>query len=340
MVTVTMLSVTDKKVLLSHYQVIQVPSGVRPDDVFELVLDLRPFSVICPIDAEGGDNIAVTAPAVSMHLRTSDFTVDDPVPAKAIASANEVTKLAGQLETGDNQVATGGPGRTSLLQIPAIDLTIVENLDTASVSLTSNQKLSASISSTAPNKERAITAAVSSNALVIEAAMNNTSLPSSGIETTNSLKTCDTVLGGSSRNSDNDVTECHNVIVSDRQEELEACATVMNNSSCNPHSLLVDSAHARNASPITMCVSRSEERIEASDTIPFRDGVRCSLCTFNNVTTALTSLDWNKSVSCGAFSCICGDDFKSNILPPVAILIPLATPSMTVLSSIRFPPFI
>ena len=43
-------------------QVTKVPAGVRPDDVFEIVLDLRLFSVICPLDAEGGDNIVIVAP--------------------------------------------------------------------------------------------------------------------------------------------------------------------------------------------------------------------------------------------------------------------------------------
>jgi hypothetical protein len=48
--------------MLMLMQVTRVPAGVRPDDVFEVVLDLRLFSVICPLDAEGGDNIAIVAP--------------------------------------------------------------------------------------------------------------------------------------------------------------------------------------------------------------------------------------------------------------------------------------
>jgi hypothetical protein len=48
--------------MLVVMQVTRVPAGVRPDDVFEVVLDLRLFSVICPLDAEGGDNIAIVAP--------------------------------------------------------------------------------------------------------------------------------------------------------------------------------------------------------------------------------------------------------------------------------------
>jgi hypothetical protein len=48
--------------ILMLMQVTRVPAGVRPDDVFEVVLDLQLFSVICPLDAEGGDNIAIVAP--------------------------------------------------------------------------------------------------------------------------------------------------------------------------------------------------------------------------------------------------------------------------------------
>jgi len=51
--------------------VTRVPYGVRPDDVFEVVLELRPFTVICPGDAQAGDNIAVWAPALASHVATT-----------------------------------------------------------------------------------------------------------------------------------------------------------------------------------------------------------------------------------------------------------------------------
>ena len=40
--------------------------NVQPDDVFEVVLDFRLFTVICPADADGGDKISLLAPAPHM----------------------------------------------------------------------------------------------------------------------------------------------------------------------------------------------------------------------------------------------------------------------------------
>jgi hypothetical protein len=48
---------------IAHKYVIKVPSNIKADEAFEILLDLRLFSVICPVDAEGGDLINVIAPA-------------------------------------------------------------------------------------------------------------------------------------------------------------------------------------------------------------------------------------------------------------------------------------
>ena len=41
---------------------VKVPVDVHADEVFEVILDLRLFSVICPLDADAGDKISIIAP--------------------------------------------------------------------------------------------------------------------------------------------------------------------------------------------------------------------------------------------------------------------------------------
>ena len=62
----------------------RVPSGLKADDVFEVILDLRPYSVICPVETEGGDFIAVMAPPPTPA----------PIPVAAPALALTMTNTA------------------------------------------------------------------------------------------------------------------------------------------------------------------------------------------------------------------------------------------------------
>jgi hypothetical protein len=352
--------VTDSYELLSHSQVIQVPSGVRPDDVFELVLDLRPFSVICPMDAEGGNNIAVTAPAlpavtvpdvtvpaVSASLGISDLKEDDPVLPAAIASVNEAVKLAGMVEIGNDTLVNGVSGTAPLLLIPACNTSQIGSLDTANMPVTSSDGTTASsIPSIASKKEIVATGAVSNRVSVSEEEVtSNDALPSAGLEASSTLEFSDTEGACIARKSDTDSAEGLDVIVSDRRDTVEACATAMNYSRCNTHILDLKSTSGPivTVGKLTLDVSsspkgESKERGEASETSPLSDSAMCALCTLKKDTTALNSPHAvNRSLCAGASSlcCACGDDLKGNISTPVAVRIPLATPSMTVISSIR-----
>ena len=322
---------------------------MRPDDVFALVLDLRSFSVICPLDAEGGDNISVTAPAPALSLLqgTSDFNADEPVLLSAVLSASEAVKLAGPLGKGDNGEFTSGCGRASLVPMTSSDLSNAKGLDSASIPLSSNEQLSASVTVMAPTAgKRATDAAESSSTVFTEIDKNSNSVPSAGLETTSDSKFCDTARGCKTTKSDIGTTECHDAIVSDRHEVYEACATIINNSSCEPHLLgfgkssgltaAVDSAHTLDASSTAMCERKSEGS-------GVGDSAGCALCTC--ALKSVSSPDDVKvegSSSSGApcLCSVCGDDPRGNDLPPIAVRIPLATPSMTVLSSIRCEPFI
>ena len=322
---------------------------MRPDDVFALVLDLRSFSVICPLDAEAGDNISVTAPAPALSLLqgTSDFNADEPVLLSAILSASEAVKLAGPLGKGDNGELTSGYGRASLVPMPSSDLSNAKDFDSASIPLTSNEQLPASIVAMAPTAEkRATDAAESSSAVFTEMDTSSNSVPSAGLETASDSKLCDTAIGCKATKCDVGTTECYDAIVSDRHEVYEACATIINNSSCDTHlqgfgkssglTAAVDSAHTLDASSTAMCERKSEG-------CGVGDSAGCALCT-----CALKSVSnpddvkVNGSGSSGALCLcsVCGEDPRGNNLPPIAVRIPLATPSMTVLSSIRYEPFI
>lgn len=367
-----------------------MPSGVRPDDVFELVLDLRPFSVICPMDAEGGNNIAVTAPAVpavtvpdvtvpdvtvsavtapavtvpdvtapavpapavtvtavSASLGSSDLKEDDTVLPAAIASVNEAVKLAGMVEIGNDKLVNGVSGTASLLPIPACDLSQIGSLDTAHMPVTSHDETSASSgTSIASTKEIVAMGGVSDRVLVTEELVtSNDALPGAGLEVTSTLEFSDTAGACTAIKSDTDSTQGHDVIVGDRRDTVEACATAMNNLPCNTHlrDLKSTSGPIVTVGKLTLDVSsapmeESKVRGEASESSPLSDSAMCALCTLKNDTTALNGLHAvNRSLCPRASSlcCACGDDLKGNILTPVAVRIPLATPSMTVISSIR-----
>jgi hypothetical protein len=366
-----------------------VPSGVRPDDVFELVLDLRPFSVICPMDAEGGNNIAVTAPAVtapavtapavtvpavtapavtvpavtapavtapavtvpaftapaiSASLEILDLKEDDLVPPAAIASVNEA---AGMVEEGNDEMVNGVSGTASLLPIPACDLSQIGRLDTANMPVTSHDVTAAPpIPSLASTKEIEATDAVSNRALVTEEEVSsNDASPRAGLEASSTSGVSDTAGACTAIKSDTDSTQGHDVIVSDRHDAVEECATAMNNSPCNTHSFDLKSTSGPivTVGKLTLDVSstpngESHVRGEAGAASPLSDSSTCPQCTLNKITTALKSPHAvNRSLCPGASSlcCACGDDLRGNILTPVAVRIPLATPSMTVISSIR-----
>ena len=66
-------------------KVVRVPSGIKSDDVFEVILDLRPYSVICPVETEGGDFIAVMAPP------PIPFTLTPPAPTVTSTATIDTT---------------------------------------------------------------------------------------------------------------------------------------------------------------------------------------------------------------------------------------------------------
>lgn len=322
---------------------------MRPDDVFALVLDLRSFSVICPLDAEGGDNISVTAPApaLSSLQGTADFNADESVLLSAILSASEAVKVAGPLGKGDDGVLTSEYGRASLIPMPASDLSNATDLDSGNMPLTLNEQLPASISTMAPTAERRVTgAAESSSTVFTEVDTNSNSGPIAGLETASESKFCDNAKGCKATKIDKGTTECHDAIVSDRHEVYEACATIVNNSSCDPHlqgfgkssglTAAVDSAHTLDASSTAI----SERKSEGSGV---GDSAGCPLCmcTLNSVTKPdVDKVKVKEPGSSRALCSVCGDDPRGNDLPPIAVRIPLATPSMTVVSSIRYEPFL
>lgn len=324
-----------------------MPSGVRPDDVFELVLDLRPFSVICPMDAEGGNNIAVTAPAVpvpaiSASLGISDLKEDDPVPPAAIASVNEAVKLAGMVEIGNDKIVNVS-GTAPLLRIPACNISQIGSFDTGAV--TSSDGTSApSIPSVASTKEIVAPDAVNKRFVVTEELVSsNDALSSAGLEASSTSEFSDTEGVCTAIKSDTDSTQGHDVMVSDRHDALEACATARNSSPCNTHLLDMKSTSGLIVGRLALDVSstpqgESKEGGEAVATSPLRDSAMCPVCALKKDTTALKSPHAvNISLCPGASSlcCACGDDLSGNISTPVAVQIPLATPSMTVISSIR-----
>jgi hypothetical protein len=359
-----------------------VPAGVRPDDVFELVLDLRPFSVICPMDAEGGNNIAVTAPAVTapavtapaatvpavtapavtapaatvpaftvpaipVSLWFSDLEEDDPVPPAPIASVNEAVKLAGMVEIGNDEVVNGVSGSAPLLLIPACDLSQEGSLNTANMPVTSHDGTSASsIPSVSSAKEIAATDAVSYRALVSEEEVSsNDASPSAGLEVSSTSGVSDTEGACTARRSDTDSTQGHDVIVSDRRDAVEACATAMSNPRCDTHLLDLKSTLGLivTVGKLTLDVSsapmrESAEKGEAGATSPLSGSAMCPQCALNKITIASNSPHAVKRSLCPHASflcCACGDDLKGSISTPVAVRIPLATPSMTVISTIR-----
>ena len=76
---------------------VKVPLEVQPDDVFEIVLDCRLFTVICPLDADGGDTISLLAPAPRTEEDPNPSILPNAIPLPPLVTETAKSKGAASL---------------------------------------------------------------------------------------------------------------------------------------------------------------------------------------------------------------------------------------------------
>ena len=312
--------------------------NVQPDDVFEVVLDFRLFTVICPADADGGDKISLLAPAPHMLHEQHSVTY--------------ATALNPQL--GDSFKSKGMPSQ------------IENDPDNINSSRSNNIKSNDGRSNDIDSNDGSSGGLLSSDLFVQSPDQSHRSYNLSTATSTaaNTFSAVSPTHGIKIADSEGCLVPCDNQekspihegvgksvarkqskdVYSEGIEETETSCVVQRAhdvSSCPGPSCAVstfsqqDKESAGGINCESNDVAQEGGRESGRDPLDLRSrGKVCRLCTFFNEYIEHSS-DNSNSTTQAIFCRLCKEDLRGDTPTPVAIPIPLATPSLTVISSLR-----
>ena len=325
--------------------------NVQPDDVFEVVLDFRLFTVICPADADGGDKISLLAPAPHVLHEQHSVTyatalnpqLGDSFKSKGLASliendpnninssrSNDIKSNDGRSNDIDSNDGSSG-GLLSLdLFVQSPDQSHRSyNLSTATATATAT----AANAFPAVLPTRVINIADSKGCLV--PCDNGEKFPMhEGVGKSVARKQSE---GVDTEGIEETETSC----VVQTAQDVSSCpgsSTISSSSSAVSTFSQQDTESAGGINCESNDVAQEGGRESGRDSLDLRSRGRvCRLCTFFNEYIEHSSDNSNSSNSTtqAIFCRLCKEDLRGDTPTPVAVPIPLATPSLTVISSLR-----
>ena len=289
---------------------VKVPLYVQPDDIFEVVLDFRLFTVICPVDADGGDKISLIAPAPNVlhdQHSVSYATVLNPQTGEALKSKGLVRSI--ENDTNDHSNISENGSSSGLLSFSPFPQSADQSLRSQTPSTASANAVAAF--------PAALLSGRSSNA--------DSKVEGEGVGRKQSESFSAEWLAQTSRlvRTAHDIHSC-----SDPSVTLLKCS----NSAVSAFSQQYQhKVSARGTDRDSNDVDQESGRDPLDER---REGTVCRLCTFFNEHIKHSSS--SSSYTTHAIFCrLCKEDLRGDTPTPVAVPIPLATPSLTVISSLR-----